>query len=88
MCDYIVKCHTHKNDSTLFVASKKKMTKYQQERNRNIRKTANIYRRTAEQIESDMRRKEVAKAQAALDKKHGEEMAQPLAYWKKELIDK
>ena len=69
-------------------AKKSKLTKYQQERNRNIRKTANIYRRTAEQIESDMRRKEVAKAQAALDKKHGEEMAQDLEYWKKELIDK
>ena len=67
---------------------KSKLTKYQQERNKHIRKTANIYRRTAEQIESDMRRREVRKAQAELDRKKGAEMGQSLEYWKKELINK
>jgi len=74
--------------SSVTAPKKSKLTKYQQERNKNIRKTANIYRRTAEQIESEIRRREVRKAQAELDRKKGAEMAQSLDYWKKTLINK
>lgn len=74
--------------SSVRAPKKSKLTKYQQERNKNVRKTANIYRRTAEQIESELRRREVKKAQQELDRKHGAEMAQSLEHWKKTLINK
>lgn len=53
-----------------------------------IRKTANIYRRTAEQVESQIRMDEIKKAQKEEDKKRAAEFAQSLDHWKKTLINK
>lgn len=70
------------------VAPKSKLTKYQKERNKSIRKTANIYRRTAEQIEAAIRLRDVKKSQQEDDRKFGLQMAQNLAHWKKTFINK
>ena len=67
---------------------KTKLTAPQKTFYRSLRKTANIYRRTAEQVESQIRMDEIKKAQKEEDKKRAAEFAQSLDHWKKTLINK
>ena len=80
VCGYCPKEQTKEQESRL--------TPYQKKLYSNLRKTSNIYRREANQIEAQLRRDEEEKKQRSDDEKRAEELSLPLKHWEKILSGK